>query len=331
MNGNKTFCEECRRDVGFVVETMPLSGKLRDENYEYEGKKAICEECGNEVYVAEIEDENLKSLYDAYRLKHGIISLEKILEIPQKYNIGKRPLSLLLGWGEMTFSRYCEGDMPTKQYSDILLKIHERPEYYKELLEKNKHNLKSLHAYDKSMKKVRALLFDKEKPESKLDDVVQYILYKCEDITPLALQKTLYYIQGFYCAFEGEFLFEEDCEAWVHGPVYRKVYHEYKEYRFDPIKSVKTFDESIFTSAEKAIMDSVIKNFCCYSGKTLEMFVHSEQPWLQTRRGLTVYDNSNRIITKELIKEYFTAVKEKFQMLIPADIEKYSNYLFSYY
>ena len=132
VNGNKTFCEECRRDVGFVVETMPLSGKLRDENYEYEGKKAICEECGNEVYVAEIEDENLKSLYDAYRLKHGIISLEKILEIPQKYNIGKRPLSLLLGWGEMTFSRYCEGDMPTKQYSDILLKIHERPEYYKE-------------------------------------------------------------------------------------------------------------------------------------------------------------------------------------------------------
>ena len=46
----------------------------------------------------------------------------------------------------------------------------------------------------------------------------QYLLYKCEDITPLALQKALYYVQGFYYAFEGRFLFDEDCEAWVHGP-----------------------------------------------------------------------------------------------------------------
>jgi hypothetical protein len=82
-------------------------------------------------------------LYDVYRQNNGIISLEKILEIPRKYNIGKRPLSLLLGWGEMTFSKYCEGDMPTKQYSNILLKIYDDPAYYKELLEKNKDNLKS--------------------------------------------------------------------------------------------------------------------------------------------------------------------------------------------
>src|SRR5690606_18232950 len=125
--------------------------------YEYTGKKAVCTECGSEVYVADIEDENLRALYDTYRQKNGIISLEKILEIPQKYNIGKRPLSLLLGWGEMTFSRYCEGDMPTKQYSDILQKIYDDPAYYKELLEKNKDNLKSLQAYEKSKRKVQEL------------------------------------------------------------------------------------------------------------------------------------------------------------------------------
>ena len=129
----------------------------------YSGKRAICPECGNEVYVADIEDENLKALYDIYRQNNGIISLEKILEIPEKYNIGKRPLSLLLGWGEMTFSRYCEGDIPTKQYSEILQRVYDDPVYYNELLEKNKGNLKSQQAYERSKRKVEELLGEKAK------------------------------------------------------------------------------------------------------------------------------------------------------------------------
>jgi hypothetical protein len=155
----------------------------------------------------DIEDENLKGLYDAYRQKNGIISLEKIREIPEKYNIGKRPLSLLLGWGEVTFSRYDEGYVPTKQYSDILQKIYDDPAYYKELLEKNKANLKSPQAYEKSMRRVKELLGEKENTGSKLDLSIQYLLHECEDITPLALQKLLYYVQGFYYAFAGRFLF----------------------------------------------------------------------------------------------------------------------------
>jgi len=37
---------------------------------------------------------------------------------------------LLLGWGEQTFSRYCDGDLPTKQYSEILKKIYDDQHYY---------------------------------------------------------------------------------------------------------------------------------------------------------------------------------------------------------
>jgi uncharacterized phage-associated protein len=154
------------------------------------------------------------------------------------------------------------------------------------------------------------------------------MLYKCEDITPLALQKALYYVQGFYYAFEGRFLFDEDCEAWVHGPVYRDVYNRYSSYRFDPIESVEAFDESVFETSEKAILDSVIKSVCCYSGKILEKFTHLEKPWRHTRGGLPVDAHSNRIISKELIGEYFFAVKEKFCMLTPGDIEGYSKAIF---
>lgn len=330
METYKTFCEKCRNDVTYSIETELMEENLKGEVYGYTGKKALCDKCESEVYVAEIEDFNLKALYDSYRQKNGIISLEKILEIPQKYQIGKRPLSLLLGWGEMTFSRYCDGDMPTKQYSDILQKIYDQPAFYMSLLEANKGNLKSSQAYEKSIRKVHALLGEQNNSHSKLELVSRYLVYKCEDITALALQKVLYYIQGFYFAFENVFLFKEDCEAWIHGPVYRNVYNRYSSYCFNPIESTEyDFDDTVFTTFEKAILDSVIKNFCCYSGKTLEKFTHMEKPWLSTRDGLLMDEPSDRIISKELIGEYFSAVKDKFNMLTPGDIESYSKAIFN--
>ena len=335
------FCESCRKDVDYSVESISTKDTLKGEEYSYAGKKAICIECGDEVYLAEIGDQNLKALYDAYRQKNGIISLEKILEIPQKYNIGKRPLSLLLGWGEMTFTRYCEGDMPTKQYSDILQRIYDEPGFYLSLLEDGKENLKSQMAYEKS-KRATLKILSVQRPEAckeykeykeykacKVDMVINYLLFRCEDITPLALQKALYYIQGFYYAFTNSYLFTEDCEAWVHGPVYREIYNRYSGYHFDPIESNNKIDISMFTDPEKAVIDSVIQNICCYSGKILEQFTHSEMPWLKTRGDLPADVNSNRIISKEAIGEYFAAVKQKYDMLSPNDIENYTRVMFS--
>jgi len=329
MNEKMTFCEECRKDVAYSVESVSIKGTLKGEEYNYTGKKAICAECSSEVYVAEIEDENMKALYDAYRRRNGIISLEKVLEIPQKYNIGKRPLSLLLGWGEMTFTRYCDGDMPTKQYSDVLQRIYEEPAFYLSLLEENKGNLKSQTAYEKSKRTTVELLGGQKTVASKVDEVIGYLLFQCEDITPLALQKALYYIQGFYYAFMDSFLFAADCEAWMHGPVYREIYNRYSGYRFDWIESNDEFDVSVFTDAERAVIDSVIQNFCCYSGKILERFTHSEMPWLKTRGNLPADAHSNRTISKEIIGEYFTAVKQKYNMLTPNDIDNYAQVMFN--
>lgn len=328
MMEKMTFCETCRKDEAYYVKTLAMKSPLKGEEYEYTGKQAFCSECNAEVYVAEIEDGNLKALYNAYRQKNGIISLESILEIPQKYNIGKRPLSLLLNWGEMTFSRYCEGDMPTKQYSDILQKIYNEPEFYLSMLEENKGNLKSLTAYEKSKRATLELLGQAQSANFKVDEVIGYLLFQCKDITPLALQKALYYVQGLYYAFMDTFLFDDDCEAWVHGPVYRDIYNRYCSYRFDPIEEEKDFDVSVFTDAEKAIIDSVVRYFCCYSGKILECFTHSEMPWLKTRGNLLAEAHSNRIISKETIGEYFTAVKQKYNMLVPDDIENYTKVMF---
>lgn len=328
MTRNLIFCEECRDDVEYTITEVPMIGKIKGIEYHYIGKEARCVKCNTSVYVPEINDYNLKALYEVYRKENGIVSLDVILAIPKKYAIGKRPLSLLLGWGEQTFSRYCDGDIPTKQYSEILTKIYEDPLYYAELLEAGKENLKSQKTYEKSRKAVDELLKVSENNSSKINIAIKYLLNQCEDITPLALQKALYYIQGFYYAFYNTFLFTEECEAWVHGPVYRNVYFKYRDYRFDPITKSQYFDDSVLNTSEKAIFDSVIHNLCCYSGKVLEQFTHNETPWLIARGNLPVTESSEKIISHDNIGTYFKEVKEKYKMMKPSDIRDYAIDMF---
>ncbi len=108
----------------------------------------------------------------------------------------------MLGWGEGTLSRFISGDIPSRTYSDTLRRI---------LDDINGRN------------------------SSKIESAAKYLLIKLSEITPLALQKLLYYSQGFNKAFSNVFLFSEDCEAWVHGPVYRYVYDKYRSFGCDPI------------------------------------------------------------------------------------------------
>ncbi len=329
MMNRSIFCPECRKDVKFSVKEKVDSAQLKGDVYEFISKTAYCDECGAEVYVPEIEDENLKALYDAYRQKHGIVSLEDIQAIPEKYNIGKRPISLLLGWGEQTFSRYYDGDMPAKQYSEKLKQILTNPAYYLSLLESGKENLKSDKAYEKSKAATESILNISVSMQSNLGLVVDYMLSQCQDITHLSLQKALYYVQGFYFAFFGNFLFKEDCEAWVHGPVYRDIYKCYSGYCYDPINTVEEPDISYMPVEEKVLLDSVVKHLCCYSGKTLESFTHVEKPWISTRGSLPAEALTDRVIPKQIIGEYFSLVKEKYRMLTPANIKDYAQDMFS--
>ncbi len=327
MSNNTVFCENCREDVSYSVKKEAAAQTFKGEAVEFENAVALCDKCGNEVFAAELHDANLASLYDAYRLQNGIPSAECICDIPVRYAIGKRPLSVLLGWGELTFTRYCDGDMPTKQYADILKRLYDEPEYYLSILEEQKAAV-SPSSYRKSKAAVMGLLGTPDGSDSKLERTVKYILSRCDDITNLALQKSLYYVQGFYFAFHNAFLFEDDCEAWVHGPVYKEIYHHYAKYGFDSIGGESGYDDYDFTADERVLIDSVIRYFCCYSGKTLERFTHVETPWLKTRGDLPPNAPSDRTIGKDLIGDYFTAVKSKYTMLTPADIKAYSTEMF---
>jgi len=327
----KVYCDICRKEVEYNVREVSRDKEVRGEEFTFTAEEAYCEECGEEVFIAEIRDRNLERLDLAYREKAGIIKVEEIERILEKYNTGKRPLSKLLGWGETTLTRYLEGDIPLESYSDKLKRVLKNHNYMKRVAEENKDEVSET-AYNKIITAIGELEREKFRSEAKIDNVVKYLLRELEEITPLALQKLLYYSQAFYNTFYQDFIFDDDCQAWIHGPVYPDIYHKYKDYGYNPIEEEKIKDELLrdikLTETEVEVLDNVIRSFGCYSGKALEEMTHSERPWQLTRKGLEPGENSDRIIEKELINKYFVEVKEKYDMLNVEDIKDYSEDLF---
>lgn len=150
------FCSTCNETVRTQLMESQLVGKIRGKDIVYKGKVAVCPVCGDSIDAQGLEDVNLELMKEAFRDKEGLISIEEIETILNRYKIGKRPLSLLLGWGEGTLTRYINGDLPTRQYSATLRRIKEDPGYYREILEENRGAI-TYQAYVKSKKALELL------------------------------------------------------------------------------------------------------------------------------------------------------------------------------
>lgn len=145
-----------------------------------------------------------------------------------------------------------------------------------------------------------------------IDDIADFFL-KIVDresestITPLKLQKILYYAQGYYLAIYDKELFPEDFQAWAHGPVNEKIYEKYKEYGYqsipEPDYEIKEFPKDLID-----FLSDIWATFGIYDGKYLEDQTHKEDPWIIARKGCEPGARCNETITKLSMKEYFKKV-----------------------
>ena len=307
---------ECRKEVEYALRKTSIVKTIREKEYQFLITTAHCKECGCEVGVKGILDYNAKEIDEQYRKIEGIVTTEEIEKLGKIYSLGKGPLSIALGFGEVTITRYLAGQIPSKEYSDIIKAALSDTKVMKSLLDNNKDKLAAA-AYNKAISAIEELDFLFKEP-SKILMVISYIFECLGEVTPLALQKILYFIPGLFFSKYGTPLFNNDCEAWVHGPVYAEIYDMFSNFRYDPIddprfellkgKSVN-LDEK-----EREVVDLVVNTFGIYGGKTLERITHKEKPWKVAREGYSENEPSNEEISKESIKEYFVSVREKYDL-----------------
>ena len=319
------FCVECREETTYRIQPVSRKKYIKDKEYEFIISEAVCEKCGEPVNIPGLMDSNAREMDRQYRLQEGIVSIDDIYNLMEIYKIGKSPLSLALGFGEITITRYLLGQVPSKEYSEIIRNALESPTFMVEKLNENIDKIGET-AYKKAMNAAKELepLFALSE---KMLLTISYIFKKAEEVTPLALQKMLYFIQGIYMVLFNVELFSEECEAWAHGPVFKDVYDVFKNFKYNPIDDTRfamfqnRFHE--LSDNEKKVIDLVVESFGIYSGKILEKITHGETPWMDARINCFPGEPSNEVISKKSIKKYFLEVADKYELDNVGGIKKY--------
>lgn len=146
--------------------------------------------------------------------------------------------------------------------------------------------------------------------------LVLYFNQRGTPITPLKLQKILYYCQAWFLAVLDNPIFNDEAEAWTMGPVYREIYDKYKtDYlRFEKIKSDiadidnefermnKTLD---FNEDQKDLLDEILVKYGSFTDDQLILRTHNEDPWRKTREKCPPFAPCSEQIPHSLMKEYY--------------------------
>ncbi|MHB8301773.1 MAG: Panacea domain-containing protein [Acidobacteriaceae bacterium] len=140
-------------------------------------------------------------------------------------------------------------------------------------------------------------------------DIAKYFIAsfqkKGNEIGNLKMQKLLYYAQAWHLALYDAPLFDDKIEAWVHGPVVRGVFREYKPSGWNPLSVHGPIP--IFSDEVNSHLKEVVRVYGKFDAVDLERMTHREDPWRDARGDLAPDEPSNRVITPEAMKKFYGA------------------------
>jgi len=160
--------------------------------------------------------------------------------------------------------------------------------------------------------------------------IANYFLEKAKEegksLTPMQIQKLVYFAHGWHLALFGQPLIEEAVEAWVWGPVIPSLYREFKRFGDQVIEELATISQikgtqlsvfhpsigKIYNSVErdrmKQFLDRVWEVYAPFTAVQLSNMTHTENsPWqeaLERSQGAR-----STVISNDLIQRYFESQK----------------------
>jgi len=143
-------------------------------------------------------------------------------------------------------------------------------------------------------------------------EVADYIIWFShkhgDPISNLKLQKLLYYAHAWYLAIHNKPLFDEDFEAWVHGPVIPSVYHAFKDWAWKPIEE-NPRKPALPRKVEKHL-EEIMDVYGSLSAYQLEKLAHREKPWRVARGPIPNDALSRAKISNKEMKAFYRALAD---------------------
>ncbi|PST22266.1 DUF4065 domain-containing protein [Mesorhizobium plurifarium] len=135
------------------------------------------------------------------------------------------------------------------------------------------------------------------------------------EVSNLHINKIVYFLHADFLVAFSRPLVSAKIEAWTHGPVFRELYREFKEYGssgiagrasyLDPASGQKRKALYNFSREEEAFLTQLTKRYISMTPSALVAQSHVQGgPWDQTWNHETVTNASMRI-SDELIKDWY--------------------------
>ncbi len=127
-----------------------------------------------------------------------------------------------------------------------------------------------------------------------------------ENLTPLKLQKLMFYADAWHLALYGTEITDEQFQAWVHGPVALSQFHRFKDLKWRPI--MVDVEKPALDEHLRKHLDEIIDVFGSETAVALEIMTHEEKPWLEAREGIASDEPCKNYISKEVTRSYYSEV-----------------------
>ena len=147
-------------------------------------------------------------------------------------------------------------------------------------------------------------MFEGHDPRAVANAFIQRSLDEHHPITPMEVQKLMFFAHGWMLGIHGKPLHYDEWEAWRYGPVLPVIYHNLSYFVADPVTDIIHFaDPPNLDDAETTIIDYIHREYRPVGAIRLSQLTHAKgSPWDQTRKKRW---GNNVIIPNDLIQRYF--------------------------
>ena len=126
-------------------------------------------------------------------------------------------------------------------------------------------------------------------------EVAKYVLESKGKMTTMKLQKLCYYVHAWFLAENSKPMFDEKFQAWVNGPVCYTLYEAHRQKYSIDAAELPYGDSSALSTKQKSFIDEVMGAYAPLSAAQLSLLTHSEDPWLEARKGSPESSPSNEV------------------------------------
>jgi len=123
-------------------------------------------------------------------------------------------------------------------------------------------------------------------------------------MSAMKLQKLVYYSQAWSLVWDDTPLFDDEIQAWAHGPVVPSLYAKHRG-QFTLQNTWAGGDASNLRKNEMETIDAVLSAYGHLTAGQLSALTHSEDPWIIARKGLPPGARGEEVIEHSDMAEFY--------------------------